>query len=379
MREIFVLIGKLVDPRTSFIAVPSLGVVLALAAMLLSLPATSVAQEPTTTSQSGLVPGGTLGNTSDSDFWRQLKDGETGTVVGVDKKSGILIQVQGEDWRNIRNGPLPLYSGWAILGVIALLCVFYAVRGKVRISSGKAGILVTRFNLVERVGHWLLAISFIILGLTGLNILFGKSLIMPVIGKSAFASITLAGKLVHNYVAFAFMAGLAMVTIMWIVHNVPSRHDIGWFLKGGGIIGSAHPPAKKFNGGQKIIFWVVVLCGISISLSGWALMFPFQTTMFADTFSFLNSVLGTSWPTELSGVQEQQYASLWHAIMAVFMIVVIIAHIYIGTIGMEGAVDAMTTGEVDLNWAKEHHSLWVEEIEQDMDKAAGKGAAQPAE
>lgn len=337
------------------------------------------AQSSSETSQSATVPGGTLGTNSDSDFWRQLKSGGQGTVAGQDKKSSRLIQVQGDSWRHIRNGPLPMYASWALLGIVGLLCLFYAARGRIRIGAGPSGQTVERFNMIERSGHWLLAISFIILALTGLNITFGKELLMPLIGKSAFASLTLGGKYIHNYVAFAFIIGLAMVTVMWIVHNLPSRHDVIWFLKGGGIIGSAHPPAKKFNAGQKIIFWVVVLCGISISLSGWALMFPFQTTMFADTFALLNSTIGTEWPTALTAIQEQQYASIWHAIMAVFMIVVIIAHIYIGTVGMEGALDAMTSGEVDRNWAKEHHSLWVEELDAKAADAPSKAAPQAAE
>jgi formate dehydrogenase subunit gamma len=154
-------------------------------------------------------------------------------------------------------------------------------------------------------------------------------------------------------------------------------------LRGGGLFGGGHPPAKQFNAGQKLIFWIVVLCGISISLSGWALMNPFTTTMFSDTFSAVNAMFGTDLPANLTPIEEQQYQSLWHAIMAVFMIMVILAHIYIGSVGMEGALDAMTSGEVDLNWAKEHHSLWVEEEQAKAaqgGKSSGAGAAtQPAE
>ncbi|MDJ0614817.1 MAG: formate dehydrogenase subunit gamma [Rhizobiaceae bacterium] len=328
----------------------------------------------------GAVPGGTTdGNSSDSELWRMIRQGGQGTVAGVNEKSGLMIQSQGEEWRQIRNGPLPAYSAMAILGILLLLSLFYAVRGRVKIEHGKSDKTITRFSLVERASHWLLASSFIILALTGLNLIFGKDLLMPVIGASAFANLTIFGKYVHNYVGFAFMAALFMVAVLWIKHNFPNRHDLIWFAKGGGILSMGHPPAKKFNAGQKIIFWVVILCGISISMSGWALLNPFSTTMFADTFAISNSIFGTDFPTVLAPIQEQQYQSLWHAIMAVFMIVVIIAHIYIGSVGMEGALDAMTSGEVDENWAMEHHSLWVEEVKSESKNLTDAGRAQPAE
>lgn len=326
----------------------------------------------------GAVPGGTTsGQAADAELWRKIRQGDTFTTVGSDPNSSVMIQSGGQDWRLLRNGPLPMYSAWAMLGMLFLLSLFFAIRGRIRIGHGPSGQTISRFSLIERAGHWLLASSFILLALTGLNLLFGKGLLLPLIGKEAFASVTIFGKFIHNYVAFAFMLGLIMITVMWVVHNIPNRHDIVWLLRGGGMLGGGHPKAKKFNAGQKIIFWIVVLCGISISLSGWALMNPFTTEMFSGTFALANSVLGTTFPTDISPIQEQQYQSLWHTIMAVFMIVVIFAHIYIGSVGMEGALDAMTTGEVDTNWAREHHSLWVEEEEA---KTAGGGAkAQPAE
>ncbi len=332
----------------------------------------------------GATPGGTnASSAAQAEIWRQIRQGISGTVVGQDKSSGMLVQSDGQNWRLTRNGPLAKYSAWSILGMLLVLAVFFGVRGRIKVSKGLSGKTIKRFSAVERAGHWLLASSFILLALTGLNLLFGRKLLIPVIGHDAFSTITIFGKFIHNYVAFAFMLGLLMVTVMWIVHNIPNRHDIGWLLRGGGIFGGAHPPARKFNAGQKIIFWIVVICGISISLSGWALMNPFTTTMFSDTFAMLNGMFGTSYATDLAPVQEQQYQSLWHTIMAVFMIVVIFAHIYIGSIGMEGALDAMTSGEVDKNWASEHHSLWVDEMKAEANpskpKSGGRKGLQPAE
>jgi formate dehydrogenase subunit gamma len=261
-------------------------------------------------------------------------------------------------------------------GMIALLLIFMLARGRIRIEHGWAGTTITRFGSFERMGHWLLAISFIILALSGLNILYGRYVLLPIIGAAAFANITMLGKWLHNYVAFAFMAGLAIVFFNWVLHNLPSRYDVVWILKGGGMLKKGvHPPARKFNFGQKIVFWLTILGGVSISLSGIALMFPFETTLFAKTFALVNTFLGTKLPTTLTPIQEMQYATTWHSIMALFLVCVIIAHIYIGTIGMEGAFSAMGSGEVDLNWAKEHHSVWVQEVEAKAARGASAGSS----
>ena len=303
-----------------------------------------------------------LGNNAQTEFWRAIRQGEQGSVSGQDKQSGQLIQSEGDNWRTMRNGPLSVYGAQALIGMFLVLAIFFLFRGRVKIDHGWSGWTIKRFNGLERFGHWLMAGSFIVLGLSGLNMLYGRYLLLPLLGPNGFATITAWGKVAHNYVAFAFMLSLVLVLIMWVVHNIPGKTDINWVLKGGGLVGRSHPPAKKFNFGQKIIFWLVILCGAAISLTGIALLFPFQTTIFADTFVLLNAV-GFSLPTELTGIQEMQLAQLWHSIVSLALIVVVIAHIYIGTIGMEGAFAAMGSGRVDLNWAKEHHSLWVEKLD----------------
>ncbi|MTI42362.1 formate dehydrogenase gamma subunit [Roseibium hamelinense] len=329
----------------------------------------------------GTVPGEVMGSSSDSDFWRAVRGGSAGNISIPDQNAATLVQSEGEAWRSFRNGPLTLYASWALLGMIVLLGIFYAIRGRIKIAHGRSGQTITRFAAVERFGHWMLASSFVVLALTGLNILYGRYTLKHVIGNEAFAFVTQVGKYMHNYLAFAFMAGLVMIFVMWVRHNLPDKTDIKWILQGGGIFSSKlHPPAKKFNAGQKVIFWLTILGGISLSLSGWQLLFPYTTHFFGETFAKVNLVFGTDLPVALSVLQEQQLATLWHSIMSVFMICVIIAHIYIGSVGMEGAFDAMGSGEVDLNWAKEHHSLWVEEHMQDVhDRAPDKNAPQPAE
>ena len=310
----------------------------------------------------GNVPGGHLGTNSDSEIWRALRQGEQATVSGQNPQAGVLIQSEGDTWRAWRDGPLLDLGAWFVLGFLCIVAIFFAVRGRIYIDSGWSGRTIERFNGVERFAHWLTATCFIVLALTGLNLLYGKHLLMPLIGKSAFGLVTQYGKLAHNYLSFGFMLGIVLMFVLWVVHNLPSRHDFVWIAKGGGLFSKGtHPPAKKFNAGQKLIFWSVMLGGVSLSLSGIALLFPFQFAMFDKTFVVLNQAFGLGLPEGLSAMQEQQLQVLWHSIVALVLIGIVIAHIYIGSLGMEGAFAAMGSGQVDENWAREHHSIWVEE------------------
>jgi formate dehydrogenase subunit gamma len=326
----------------------------------------------------GQIDPSTPGN-YDAEMWRKIRQSIGGKVSIPDGKAAVLVDSSGEAWRNFRNGPLPTYGAWAIAGIVALLAAFLLVRGPIRIEHGRSNRTIERFSSWERTGHWLLASSFIILAFTGLNILYGRYVLLPLIGQQPFAAITQIGKALHNYVAFAFMIGLLWVLVAWVRHNLPHWRDLRWLAVGGGFFSKGvHPPAWKFNAGQKIIFWLVILGGISISLSGLALMFPYQVPLFAKTFGVLNSLFGTGLPASLTANEEMQFAASWHGIVALFLVVLIIAHIYIGTIGMEGAFSAMGTGHVDANWAKEHHSLWAEEVFRGQAKEP-RAQPQPAE
>jgi len=314
---------------------------------------------------------GTQGGVSDPEFWRALRYGSADVRVSAGGEvATVLVQDGGMRWLAFRSGPLRQYGGWLLLGIIALLVIFYLLRGKVRVEGEKTGRTVTRFKAFERFGHWLLAGSFILLGVTGLFNLFGRVLIAPYLGKEVNATLLEAGKWIHNNVAWAFIAGLVIIFVMWVVHNLPDRTDLVWISQAGGIVGSKHPPAKKFNAGQKVIFWSVVLFGTSISITGVSLLFPYELPMFAKTFALANdiglsSLLGLGELSETMAPQEEmQLAQLWHAILAFVLMAIVIAHIYIGSVGMEGAYDAMGSGEVDEAWAKQHHSLWLEEVQQ---------------
>ena len=308
------------------------------------------------------TPGDRVVGGSDAPFWRDVRRGDQGYVSIPNKAAGTLVQSGGESWRNFRNGPYRTWAGYIILGTVALLSLFFALRGRIPIEEGRAGYRIERFAVFERFVHWMTACCFIVLAVTGVNIVFGRYLLMPLLGKELFASITAWGKLAHDFLGFGFMVGIVLMFALWLRHNIPNRTDLVWLAKGGGMVGGGHPPAGKFNAGQKLIFWAVVLGGLSLSLSGLQLIFPF-TFGFFDSALWVLGHLGLGLPASISPMAEQQLATVWHGSMAMFMIAVMIAHVYIGTLGMEGAFEAMGSGKVDLNWAREHHDLWVEELE----------------
>ena len=330
----------------------------------------SLGVAPAAAQTSGNVPGNWSGNVSDSKFWFAIRKGVAGTVTIPDKKAAQLVQSDGDELRAFRQGPMSQFGGWLLIGSLILIGLFYVGRGRIQVDAGLSGRTIERFNAFERFVHWLTASSFIILALTGLNMLYGKYVLPSLIGKSAFASLTMFGKFAHDWIAWAFILGIILMFFSWVRHNIPNMVDVRWLMAGGGMFSEGvHPPAKRFNAGQKIIFWLVIVGGASLSGSGLALLFPFEIEMFAATFKVMNQ-LGTNFPTELSPIQETQYALMWHGIMALVMIAIIIAHIYIGSLGMEGAFDAVGTGQVDINWANEHHNLWVQEMESMDENAA---------
>ncbi len=284
------------------------------------------------------VPGNALGNINDSEFWRQVRRGAAGTVSIPDNNAAVLINSSGDTWRARRNGPISTYGAWALAAVIVVMAVFFMIRGRIRVESGFSGRLVRRFTSIEVFTHWLTAFSFIILALSGLNLLYGKHFLLPVIGQEAFAAIADWGKFAHNYIAYAFILGIVMEVVLWARDNLPDKYDANWLAQGGGILKKGvHPPSGKFNTGQKLVFWIILIgSGFNI-FTGINLLFP---------FSFMD-------------LQGMQLMNTLHSISGIVLSVIIIAHIFIGTIGTEGAYDAMRTGYVDENWLQQHHSAWT--------------------
>lgn len=263
----------------------------------------------------------------------------SGRCTVPDQKACTIEQPAGRDWRHFHEVTLRWIGGIIIIGTLAVLIGFYLWRGMVKIESGRSGRTIVRFNGFERFVHWMTATCFIILALSGLNITFGKPLLLPLIGPESFTAWSQLAKYAHNYLSFPFTIGVFLIFLMWIGGNIPNRIDVEWLKRGGGIVGHDHPPANRFNAGQKMIYWIVVLGGAAVAASGYVLMFPFYGT----------------------DIASMQVAQIAHAVVAVLFVAAMIGHIYIGTVGMEGAFEAMGSGTVDVNWAKEHHNLWLEE------------------
>jgi len=262
-----------------------------------------------------------------------------GRVSIPDQRSSVLVQPAGREWREFRDVTLRWTGGIAILGMLGVLIVFYLSRGMIRLESGRSGRTIVRFNSFERFVHWMTATCFIVLAISGLNITFGRPLLLPLLGREAFSEWSQWAKYAHNYLSFPFTIGVVRIFLMWIAGNIPNKVDVNWVKRGGGIVGQDRPPAYRFNAGQKVIYWIVVIGGGLVAATGYELMFPFY----------------------LSGIEGMQLAQIVHSIVAMLFVAAMLAHIYIGTIGMEGAFEAMGGGTVDINWAKEHHSLWLEE------------------
>ena len=271
-----------------------------------------------------------------------------GRIDIPNETASVLEQPAGRTWDHFHQVTLHWLGAVIILGTIAGLAAAYFLLGRLRISAGRSGRKVPRFKAFERFPHWLTAVSFVVLGISGLNLTFGKHLLLPLIGNDAFSAFSQAAKYAHDFTSFPFVLGLVLIVVMFIKDNIPEKSDIEWFKQGGGFIKSKHAPARRFNAGEKLVFWGALGVGAAVSVSGYLLLFPFYMTNIAD----------------------MQIAQVVHSIFAILFVALILGHIYIGTLGMEGAFEAMWTGEVDFNWAKEHHDLWLED-ELAKDRPAG--------
>ncbi len=291
----------------------------------------AIAQQPTAVNPEASV-------VTEDQLLRELNN-ITGRCTLPDQKACTIQQPAGRDWRQFHEVTLRWIGGIAILGILALLVGFYLWRGMIRIKSGRSGRILVRFNAFERFVHWVTATCFIVQAISGLNITFGKVLLLPLMSAESFTAWSQWAKYAHSYLSFPFTLGVILIFWMWIAGNIPNRVDVEWLKRGGGFIGHDQPPAYRFNAGQKMIYWIVVLGGAAVAISGYVLMFPFYGT----------------------DIQSMQAAQIAHGVVAMLFVAAMIGHIYIGTVGMEGAFEAMGTGSVDLNWAREHHRLWLEQ------------------
>ena len=284
--------------------------------------------------------------------WREVRQGQSpytnSTVKG--RETEVLVQSWGETWRQIRNGPVTFYGGWLVVLVLVAILAFYSVFGPVKLHGKPSGRLIKRFSTTDQVVHWSVAISFCILGLSGLIMFFGKHVLLPIIGYTLFAWLTALSKNLHNFVAPIFMVSVAIFAILFVRHNLPRAYDFMWFRNAlGYVTGKEHVPSGKFNAGEKVWFWGgVVVLSIVVSWSGLILLFP--------NFDQTRAVMQNAW--------------IWHAVAALLYIAMSLGHIYLGTLGVEGAYQAMRTGYVDEMWAKEHHEYWYNDMKSGRDPAA---------
>ncbi|MDH3319974.1 MAG: formate dehydrogenase subunit gamma [Betaproteobacteria bacterium] len=285
--------------------------------------------------------------------WREVRSGNQGYTSMQGQEVGVLVQSAGETWRQIRNGPVTVYGGWMLILVVLALVAFFTTKGAIKLREKPTGRMLERFNSLERVTHWTVAISFVVLAASGLILLFGKHVLLPIIGYTLFSWLTALAKNLHNFIGPLFILGLLLMMVVYIRDNFPNAADLQWLAKGGGLLSGKHVPAGRFNAGQKGWFWGgVVLLGIAASASGLILLFP--------NFDQLRFTMQIAW--------------IVHAAVGLIFMAMGLGHIYIGTIGMEGAYQAMRLGNVDEAWAKEHHELWYNEVKKGGAKSAPGGA-----
>jgi formate dehydrogenase subunit gamma len=279
-----------------------------------------------------------------SQFWRDVRqrDGEVAgstQVQGVD--SGILISKEGEEWRQFRMQEFAPSSAIIYGVVLGLFALYYLLRGKIRIEGERSGSTIQRTTKAERYIHWFTAAIFVLLTLTGLIILYGRWVLIPLLGPEGFSATATVSKVLHNYLGPLFLVALIAMFFGFIRDSCFNfKVDAQWFIKLGGYLGGSHPSSEKYNAGQKAWFWVAILGGLVLVGSGLVLDFANYG----------------------QGRMVMQDAHVIHAISSIVVIAFFFVHLYLATIGVEGSFDAMVSGNVPEEFAKQHHDLWYEEV-----------------
>ncbi|HSO18733.1 MAG TPA: formate dehydrogenase subunit gamma, partial [Desulfosarcina sp.] len=266
--------------------------------------------------------------------------GEAGATTSASQGHDVLIQSEGQLWRSLRNGPLAGFAPWLLAAVLAVILAFFLIFGQDKLEEPRSGRMLDRFNLAERILHWTTAVFFILLAVTGLSMLFGRAALIPVIGQGVFAAYLQGAMYVHNVSGPLFLACLFIEFVVWVKDNIPSMMDLRWFRNLGGMTGGPRPHAGKVNGGEKAWFWLMVLAGIGVGITGVLLNFPIwgQTRL------------------------TMQIAHIVHTSVAILFVAASFGHIYVGTIGAEGTFEGMWRGRVDAAWARQHQDLWYEKM-----------------
>jgi len=261
-----------------------------------------------------------------------------------------MINSGGQPWRELRNGPVKIAGGILVLAAIVAVAIVHRRTGGQRLKGAPSGRYILRFDGLERVAHWLAAISFVLLAVSGLVLLFGRNLLLPLIGYGSFSWLAGLSKNSHNFLGFVFLASVALMFFLFVRDNFWHPSDREWLRKRGGLFDHAHIPSGRFNAGEKLWFWGgMTALGALLIVTGLAL----------DFTNLLPSPV------------YAQAANVLHGAGALVLIAASLGHIYMGTIGVEGAYQAMITGEVDESWAEQHHSLWYEEVREHSSTVRG--------
>lgn len=287
-----------------------------------------------------------------------VSDGSS-QVTGVDR--GVLINAAGEEWRRFRMELLAPYGAYFMAAVIAAIALFYLFHGKTVLAEGRTGKLIARFTLNQRTAHWFTVFIFWLLGITGLILLYGRFVLIPLLGAEGFSITASACKEMHNLIGPLFLLAILAMLILYVKDNFFTLVDLKWLSKGGGMIGG-HVSAGRFNAGEKTWFWLVMIFGSALCVTGLILDF---------------AVFG-------QGRDIMAMSHVIHGISALLLISISFGHIYLGTIGVEGTLESMTTGYVDASWAKAHHDHWYAEMTSSsenievINKDINSGVANPA-
>ena len=273
-----------------------------------------------------------------ANYWRSVREGDEGYVAAQGPyTTNTLIQNGGQNWRQFRNGPVATFAPLLLAFMVLAIGIFHVVKGGgIKLEQAPSGKTVLRWSLFERVVHWYTAILFIILAITGLSLLFGRAVLIPLLGSAGFAAWAGFAMNTHNYLGPFFVAGVLVEIVMWIRFNLPNATDMKWFAAGGGIIGNKHAPSGRMNGGEKVWFWFIATFGLAVCVTGLILNFPiFEQSR-----------------------ETMQLSSIIHAAASIIWIALALGHIYIGTAGTEGSLQGMVTGRVSKEWALHHHMVY---------------------
>lgn len=273
--------------------------------------------------------------------WKEVRSGVPLVTTVSGRETNVLIQPEGQTWRALRNSWFSIVAGWALVVLVLIIAAYYFARGTLQLHGKPTGRQVKRFGAWQRWIHWATALTFVILAITGLIILFGKNILLPLIGYTLFSWLAILSKNLHNFVGPLFIVCIVLAFFTFVRDNLWRAHDGAWLKRFGGLFSDKPVPSGKFNAGEKMWFWGgLLVCGVIVSASGLILDFP--------NFNQTRSTM--------------QVANLVHIAIATIFMLAGLGHIYMGTLGLAGAYDAMRTGYVDEAWAKEHHEYWYNDI-----------------